>query len=102
MSERTSPSLTQLDALLACLKAQPETAALTQLFVEADALRSAVSAFHLEAIRFRMFSVERLLLTCADQAGCGAAFEDLRSALEAAGFHTRSHPAPPKSAPQPA
>ena len=102
MSERTIPALTRLDALLACLQTQPDNEALAQLLEEAAALRRAVDAFHLEAIRFRMFSVERLLLTCADQPGCRTAFEELRGALEAAGFHTRSHPAPPKSAPQPA
>jgi hypothetical protein len=100
MSERTLPALTRLDALLACLQAQPDTPERNQLFEEAGALRRAVDAFHLEAIRFRMFSVERLLLTVGHESGCQSAFEELRKALEAAGFHTRSHPAPPKSAPQ--
>ena len=101
MSERTDPALTRLDALLACVQTHPETPERNQLFEEAGALRRAVDAFHLEAIRFRMYAVERLLLASGKPPGCQTAFEELRKALEAAGFHTRSHPAPPKSAPQP-
>lgn len=98
MSERTAPALTRLDALLACLRAQAETPDRARLLEETAALRRAVDAFHMEAIRFRMFSVERLLLGIGD-AGCRLAFDELRQALEAAGFHTRSHAAPPKATP---
>jgi hypothetical protein len=97
MSERTAPALTRLDALLACLRSQADTPDRARLLEEASALRRAVDAFHMEAIRFRMFSVERLLPGTGDS-GCQLAFDELRKALEAAGFHTRSHAAPPKSA----
>ena len=63
------------------------------MLVETEALRRAVAAFHMEAIRFRMYSVERLLKASPD-AELQRLFDDLRRELEAAGFHTRSHTAP--------
>jgi hypothetical protein len=47
----------------------------------------------MEAIRFRMFNVERLLLRSGNDAA-QAVFDALRHQLETAGFHTRSHAAP--------
>ena len=93
MSERTAPSLAKLDELLTRLKALAPSPAREELVETAEALRRAVAAFHMEAIRFRMFSVERLLRTTAEPA-VQTAFEDVRHELEAAGFHTRSHAAP--------
>lgn len=58
---------------------------------EAEALRRAVHAFHMEAIRFRMYAVDRLLKQMGADVAMQKVFEDLRVALEAAGFHTRSH-----------
>jgi hypothetical protein len=50
----------------------------------------------MEAIRFRMFNVDRAItrgaVTLTEEAR--AAFADVRRHLEAAGFHTRSHQAP--------
>jgi hypothetical protein len=92
MSERTAPALAKLDELLPALEAGPASAERAQLVAEAQALRRAVAAFHMEAIRFRMYSVDRLL-EAADPA-TRALFDDLRHALESAGFHTRSHAAP--------
>jgi hypothetical protein len=96
MSERTAPALAKLDELLPALKVLPASANRDQLIEEADALRRAVAAFHMEAIRFRMYSVDRLLkiVSGGDDARNRALFEDLRGALETAGFHTRSHTAP--------
>jgi hypothetical protein len=93
MSERTAPALAKIDALLAHLNAEPPTGARTRLVDETDALRRAVAAFHMEAIRFRMYSVDRLLRD-ANDAAARQIFDELRLALEAAGFHTRSHSAP--------
>ena len=64
---------------------------------ECESLSRAIAAFHIEAIRFRMFNVDRLLTRGglplpAEAAGI---FADVRRELEAAGFHTRSHQAPP-------
>lgn len=66
------------------------------LAAECDALATAIRAFHMEAIRFRMFNVDRAIASGAvpvdDEAR--ATFADVRRHLEAAGFHTRSHQAP--------
>jgi hypothetical protein len=94
MSERTTPALAKIDALLPLLKALPAGPDQTRLMGEADALRRAVAAFHMEAIRFRMFAVDRLIKLAGDADETRRAFEQLRQALEEAGFHTRSHSAP--------
>jgi hypothetical protein len=90
---RTTDALARIDALLAALRGRAHGGPGDQLLDEVEALRRAVAAFHMEAIRFRMHAVDRLLK--------GSPSEDLqrlvdlvRSALEAAGFHTRSHAAP--------
>jgi hypothetical protein len=90
MSEKTAPALAKLDTLLPMLKEITDGG---KLFEEASALRRAVAAFHMEAIRFRMFSVERMLKHNGD-ASTLRVFEELRHELETAGFHTRSHAAP--------
>jgi len=93
MSEKTGPALAKLDELLPMLKALPANPDSGQLIESAEALRRAVAAFHMEAIRFRMYSVDRLLIRQAD-ADCSRIFGEVRQALETAGFHTRSHAAP--------
>ena len=93
MSEKTAPALAKLDELLPKLKALAANPDSVPLFQSAEALRRAVAAFHMEAIRFRMYSVDRLLIRQAD-ADCSRIFGEVRHALEMAGFHTRSHAAP--------
>jgi len=63
------------------------------LVEEAESLGRAIDAFHMEAIRFRMFNVDRQLqrLPGGPPADAVAIFGEAREALEAAGFHTRSH-----------
>ena len=93
MSDHTAKSLTQADALLPLLKALPASTLKDELIETAEALRRAIAAFHMEAIRFRMFTVDRLLQgVTAPEAR--AVFEQLRKELETAGFHTRSHSSP--------
>ena len=92
MSEKTAPALAKLDELLPMLRALPGSES-AQLVESAEALRRAVAAFHMEAIRFRMYSVDRLLIRQAN-ADCSRIFGEVRQALESAGFHTRSHAAP--------
>ena len=99
MSERTAPSLAKLDDLLAALKSLPAGPSKEELVETAEALRRAVAAFHMEAIRFRMHSVDRLLKPM-NEAKAQAVFQEVRQELEAAGFHTRSHAAPPTGAPK--
>jgi len=94
MSERTAPSLAKIDELLPALHALPASADQARLVEEADALRRAIAAFHMEAIRFRMHAVDRLIGTTGNQDDARRLFDELRGRLEAAGFHTRSHSAP--------
>jgi hypothetical protein len=86
--------LERLDVLIPRLDALAPGPSRDQLIAEAEALRRAVAAFHMEAIRFRFYSVDRLLRSSGDDSEARHAFEDLRRELEAAGFHTRSHAAP--------
>jgi hypothetical protein len=96
MSDHTANALAKLELLAPILTALPRTPDTERVCEEMDALRRAVSAFHLEAIRFRMFNVERAILKGGDTYPPEAKerFAELRKALEEAGFHTRSHAAP--------
>ena len=94
MSERTAPSLARLEVLLPQLLALPTGPARDQIVEEAHALQRAVAAFHMEAIRFRFYAVDRLLHSSGDTGAARHTFEELRRELETAGFHTRSHAAP--------
>lgn len=85
-----------LNALVAAVHAQPRSVPLDAFLGECAALTVAIRAFHMEAIRFRMFNVDRAInrggIALTDDAR--TAFADVRRHLEAAGFHTRSHQAP--------
>jgi hypothetical protein len=94
MSERTAAALATIDALLPAVSALPAGPLRDELVDEAQALRRAIAAFHMEAIRFRMYNVDRLLKSAGAPDATSSAFERLRHELEAAGFHTRSHTAP--------
>jgi hypothetical protein len=94
MPPRTAAALATLDDLLASLKRLPSGADLDRVIADAEALRRAVAAFHMEAIRFRMYSVDRDLKTLGDDPAVRQLYENVRQALETAGFHTRSHTAP--------
>ena len=88
---------TQVEALIAMFRAEQGRDQLQPLVAECEALSRAIAAFHIEGIRFRMFNVDRLLTRGGVPAPTAAApvFADVRRELEAAGFHTRSHQAPP-------
>ena len=94
MSEHTAKSLAQIDTLLPLLNALPAGAPRVEIVETAEALRRAIAAFHMEAIRFRMYTVDRLLHDQPAATEARAVFEQLRKNLEEAGFHTRSHIAP--------
>jgi hypothetical protein len=85
-----------VQSLISLLAAQPSPAAFGPLLEECQALARAIMAFHMEGIRFRMYNVERRLVRSDLPVPPEAAglFEQARHALEAAGFHTRSHQAP--------
>jgi hypothetical protein len=69
---------------------------LSGLIDEALALDSAIAAFHLEGIRFRIYNVDRLVAhpPVPLPPETVTIVADVRRHLEAAGFHTRSHQAP--------
>ena len=82
--------------LIGILEAQPNRADAASVIDECRSLASAIAAFHMEGIRFRMFNVDRTFakggLPLPPQAA--EVFAEARRHLEAAGFQTRSHQAP--------
>jgi hypothetical protein len=82
--------------LVAVLKAAPAQDQLGRVIEETEALARAISAFHLEGIRFRIYNVDRMVShpPVPLPAEAAAIVADVRRHLEAAGFHTRSHQAP--------
>jgi hypothetical protein len=86
----------RVEQLIALLGSEKSASQVQPLVDECEALKRAIVAFHMEGIRFRMYNVDRLLRgglpVPPDAAGI---FADVRHELEAAGFHTRSHQAPP-------
>jgi hypothetical protein len=77
--------------LLDLFRQHPDQAAVASLIELAEHLERAVVAFHMEAIRFRMFSLDRALKTAGLPDPITEAFAAVRHDLEAAGFQTRSH-----------
>jgi hypothetical protein len=86
-------ALSEVGTLLALLQQQKVSPEVAQLVELAEHLQRAVRSFHLEAIRFRMYSMDRSLTAAALQVPDSARgiFERIRRELEAAGFSTRSH-----------
>jgi hypothetical protein len=86
----------RLQTLVRSIEAGQQTGDVARFLEECESLAVAIRAFHMEAIRFRMFNVDRMitkgLVMVSDDAR--AAFADVRRHLESAGFHTRSHQAP--------
>jgi hypothetical protein len=86
----------RVKSLIQLLASRQEGADLSPVIAECESLANAISAFHMEGIRFRMFNVDRLLsrsdLQIPDEVR--QTFAQVRQDLEAAGFHTRSHQAP--------
>jgi hypothetical protein len=85
-----------VERLLSVLRADEHQSQLQPIIEECESLARAIAAFHLEAIRFRMFNVDRLLGrgTLPVPGSVAGIFPEVRRELEAAGFHTRSHQAP--------
>ena len=83
----------KITELIALLKGTPAAEG-SAIVDEAEALGRAVSAFHMEGIRFRIYNVDRLLTQQQASPELRSRLEDIRRHLEAAGFHTRSHQSP--------
>jgi hypothetical protein len=96
-TDHRSNASARVENLIALLRGVPEHKQLEPIVAECESLSRAITAFHMEGIRFRMYNVDRLLakggLPIPSEAP--GIFADLRRDLEAAGFHTRSHQAPP-------
>lgn len=95
MTAQTSPreiAAEQVAQLTALLSAQPQAGIVPDLVELGGHLERAIRAFHMEAIRFRAFSMRRLIKLHAAElpADVPATMEAIVAALENAGFHTRS------------
>ena len=87
-------ALTRTRDLAAHLRAHPERQALAPLVEICEHLERAIDAFHMEGIRFRAYTLDRFLHGRGDltvDAGDEARrlFADVKTSLEAAGFHTK-------------
>ena len=81
-----------LQALQQVLKEAPNASEITSLGEECESLITAVKAFHMEAIRFRMYNIRRQLESSEQAApveGAMELFGNAQDALEAAGFQTK-------------
>jgi hypothetical protein len=83
----------RIRSLILMVDGQPPSEEKARLIEECEALERAIAAFHMEAIRFRSYNVDRLLQLGGASVPSGATdvFAEMRKDLEAAGFHTRSH-----------
>lgn len=79
-------------ALVAALRAVPQSPITTQLVELGEHLERAVRAFHMEAIRFRAFTMSRLIKQHAGELpdDIPGRMEAILHDLEAAGFQTKS------------
>ena len=79
-------------SLVAYLRTVPSSPVATQLVELGEHLERAVKAFHMEAIRFRAFTMSRLIKQHAGDlpADVPARMEAILHDLEAAGFQTKS------------
>src|SRR5829696_1404666 len=96
ISNHRKEAESQIADLTAIVRQQPDSPARAAMLVECEALAKAAAAFHMEGIRFRTFNVDRLLSRgdLGLPPAAAEAFRAARKALEAAGFHTRSHQSP--------
>ena len=96
-TEERQAAQRRLNDLLTIVRGMPaQKDQLARLVEEAEALDRAISAFHLEGIRFRIYNVDRLVQHPPAPLPPEAAqiVADVRRHLENAGFHTRSHQSP--------
>jgi hypothetical protein len=80
----------QLANLLAVLRREPDAAATQPLATLCDELDRAIASFHLEAIRFRMFTLGRTLQATSVPPEDATLYDAIRASLREAGFQTRS------------
>jgi hypothetical protein len=96
-TEERQAAQARLQELLTIVRGMPEQKdQLARLVEEAEALDRAISAFHLEGIRFRIYNVDRFVQhpPVPLPPETTQIVADVRHHLENAGFHTRSHQSP--------
>lgn len=83
---------TRVDDLVSKLEAQSERQMYDEAIALAGHLARAIDSFHMEAIRFRMFTLDRLFSTGRLPASPEVLgiLDEVKQALEAAGFQTKS------------
>jgi hypothetical protein len=83
---------TRVDDFVSKLKAEGGGQTYAEAIELAGHLGRAIDSFHLEAIRFRMFTIDRLFSTGRLPASPEvlAILDEVKHALEAAGFQTKS------------
>lgn len=95
MTDSLSPrelAAAEVARLVVVLSAAPQTGMVPELVELGGHLERAVRAFHMEAIRFRAYTMRRLIKQHAAElpAEAPALMESITAALETAGFHTKS------------
>ncbi len=90
-AEHRTTAIDRILALRRLLGAQQNAADLAPLVDECGHLVSAVQAFHMEAIRFRMYGLNRQMKSGGHTLPreAVALLDEARTALEAAGFQTK-------------
>jgi hypothetical protein len=93
-AEARTRAIEKATELLTLLRSRPNQGSVAKPVYEAEQLLTAIQSFHMEAIRFRMYSIDRFLSMPGSGATAGelAVLQELHASLEAAGFHTRSAP----------
>lgn len=80
-----------LTELLDLLRPRRDDRAVQEVIDAGEHLQRAIAAFHMEAIRFRIFTIDRFLRRDSGaDARLMQMLADLKAALEAAGFQTSS------------
>lgn len=95
MADTPSPrelAAAEVARLVVVLSAAPQHGMVPELVELGGHLERAVRAFHMEAIRFRAYTMRRLIKQHAAElpAEAPALMESITAALEMAGFHTKS------------
>lgn len=90
-AEHRATAIDRIEALGRLLESQANAADLAPLVEECGHLVSAVRAFHMEAIRFRMYGLNRRMNSGGHTLPreAVALLDEARAALEAAGFATK-------------
>ena len=90
-SDARAEAIAHLRQLRDCLQSDKSGPELAPLVEECEQLIRSVETFHMEAIRFRVYGLHRRLTSATHDVPeqAGRLIENVRQALQAAGFQTR-------------